>query len=354
MPIATAEAPARAALLGNPSDGYGGRTIAFALADYAATATATGGDAVAAERGAPRPSASPSTQEAEGRALVDAARTCFARHCASIAIPLPGAPPAIDFTTTIPRSVGLAGSSAIVIAVLRVLSTFYAISLAPETLAALALEAETEELGIAAGPQDRVVQANGGLLDMDFARGTVDRLDSELLPPLYLAYHPGAAQPSGAVHGDLRARFERGERAVVDAMATLAGTAAEGREALERHDHARLAALMDRNFDVRRSILELDPRHVRMVDLARSIGASAHFPGSGGAVLGIHQGEEQLSSLREAFTAEGCVLVEPSVAPVARGSASEQVCAAAAEPSTEDELRGQQDEMARKRSNGPA
>ena len=34
-------------------------------------------------------------------------------------------------------------------------------------LALLAWEAETEELGIEAGPQDRVAQAHGGLLDMD-------------------------------------------------------------------------------------------------------------------------------------------------------------------------------------------
>lgn len=323
MPIARAEAPARAALLGNPSDGYAGRTIAFALANFGATATARPAEAAAAEEGA----------EPDGRALVDAARTCFARHCASIDAPLHGRPVAIDSATTIPRSVGLAGSSAIVIAVLRALSDFYDVSLVPETLAALALEAETEELGIAAGPQDRVVQANGGLLDMDFARATVDRLDPELLPPLYLAYDPGAAQSSGAVHGDLRARFERGEHAVVDAMAELAGIAANGREALKRRDRARLAMLVDRNFDVRRSILELDPRHLGMTELARSLGASAHFPGSGGAVLGLHDGPEQLRRLREAFSAEGCVLVEPSVAPAPRGSASEESAAAAARPS---------------------
>ncbi|MGI8593276.1 MAG: mevalonate kinase family protein [Solirubrobacteraceae bacterium] len=307
MPTATAEAPARAALLGNPSDGYGGRTIALALANFAASATVSLG--------------APTSGRRQAEPLVDAAVARFALHCASIGGPLLGPPVAIDFATTIPRSVGLAGSSAIVIAVLRALSASYAVPLAPETLAGLALEAETEELGIAAGPQDRVVQANGGLLDMDFARGTVDRLDPELLPPLYLAYQAGAAQSSGAVHGDLRARFERGERAVVGAMAELAHIAAEGREALERRDPARLAALVDRNFDVRRSILELDPRHVRMVELARSLGASAHFPGSGGAVLGIHEGPEQLRSLREAFTAEGCVVVEPSVAPGSRGSA---------------------------------
>lgn len=49
-----------------------------------------------------------------------------------------------------------------------------------------------------------------------------------------------------------------------------------------------LAALMDRNFDLRRCMFgdtALGARNLRMVELARSHGAAAKFPGSGGAVL---------------------------------------------------------------------
>jgi len=46
---------------------------------------------------------------------------------------------------------------------------------------ALALAVETEDLGIAAGLQDRVAQAYQGLVFMDFERGRNARLDASLL-----------------------------------------------------------------------------------------------------------------------------------------------------------------------------
>ena len=75
----------------------------------------------------------------------------------------------ISFESDIPLQVGLAGSSAIVVAALRVLCRWWRVELPPDELAELALRAESELLGIAAGPQDRVVQSYQGLLDMDFA-----------------------------------------------------------------------------------------------------------------------------------------------------------------------------------------
>lgn len=59
-----------------------------------------------------------------------------------------------------------------------------------------ALEVETEELGITAGLQDRVVQTLEGCISMEFDRQTVETtgngiytsLDVKLLPPIFLAY----------------------------------------------------------------------------------------------------------------------------------------------------------------------
>jgi glucuronokinase len=299
--IARAEAPARAALLGNPSDGYGGRVIAFALRHPRARAAA--GEEVDPAEGI------------DARVLVEAARTRFARHCAQAGRRLDADVGALGVAvhTTIPRSVGLGGSSAIVIAVLRALAARFGVEIEPATLAQLALAAEVEELGIAAGPQDRLVEAHGGLVDMDFTRGRTERLDPRLLPRCFLAWDAGAALDSGDVHATLRARHARGDPAVGEAMAALAGLAAEGRAALERGDHAAIARLVDRNFDLRAAVMELDPRHTRMVALAREQRASAHFAGSGGAVLGVHRGPAHLERLREAFAAEGCELIEPAV-----------------------------------------
>lgn len=63
-----------------------------------------------------------------------------------------------------------------------------------------ALRVETEELGITAGLQDRVIQVKEGAVMMHFTRELVEKsgngeyssIDVSLLPPLFLAYaeHP--------------------------------------------------------------------------------------------------------------------------------------------------------------------
>ena len=54
-------------------------------------------------------------------------------------------------------------------AALRALSAFYRVNLPTEWLPSLALSAETAELGIPAGLQDRVIQTYEGLVYMDFS-----------------------------------------------------------------------------------------------------------------------------------------------------------------------------------------
>jgi glucuronokinase len=55
--------------------------------------------------------------------------------------------------------VGLAGSSAIIVATLRCLMEFYDVDIPPEVQPSLALSVERDELKIGAGLQDRVIQA---------------------------------------------------------------------------------------------------------------------------------------------------------------------------------------------------
>src|SRR4051794_41209011 len=169
------EIPARAALAGNPSDNYGGRTLAVTLPAFRARAQV---------EPAPR-------IDVDGPVAAAALRR-FA-HATGID---PG-PRRIRCSTTIPKQVGLAGSSGIVVAVLRALADAVGVDLPPAELAVIALEAETEELGIAAGPQDRVVQAHGGLVMMDFTgshwRGGA--LDPAPPPPLFVAWRPQPAPP---------------------------------------------------------------------------------------------------------------------------------------------------------------
>jgi glucuronokinase len=293
---ATGRAFARAALLGNPSDGYGGKTIGFVVPDFRAEVTVR-------EATETRLAASGGARE-----LAAAAIARFARRRGE-------APPAVAVAvaTDIPRQVGLGGSSAIVIATLRALCELHDYELDPTALAGLALEVETEELGIAAGPQDRVVQAYEGLVYMDFGQHPGERpyelLDPKLLPPLFVAHMASASASSAPVHADLRRRFDRRDPTVVEAIEEIAALAEAGRRCLLDGDHRGLGELLRANLAARARMIELDPRHLRLVEVASALGAPANYAGSGGAIVGIVPEGRSPQELRRAFAAAGCELV---------------------------------------------
>ncbi len=196
------------------------------------------------------------------------------------------------------------------IATLRALCELHAVELEPLALAACALAVETDDLGIAAGPQDRIAQAYGGLGFMDFAGngGCYERLDPRLLPPLVIAWRAHASEDSGGVHADLRARFQRGEPGVREAIAELTGAAHRARAAVLAGDTGGLAQSVDESFDARRRLMELDPRHVEMVEIARACGAGANYTGSGGAIVAVCREARQRDAVCVALATARCAV----------------------------------------------
>jgi glucuronokinase len=287
-------APARAALAGNPSDGYGGAVLALALPEYRARARVEPAEEMTI------------TPPSE---LVAAAVSRFARvHAGSVPAAAEAEAVAVDWETSIPRGVGLGGSSAIVIATLRALCALHDVTIPEGELAEVALAVETEDLGIAAGLQDRVAQAYGGLTFMDFAGGgrRYERVDPALLPPLVVAWRSDAAEESGVVHSDLRARFARGDPAVRRAMSSLARCAREARAALRARDLRAFGRCVDASFDARRRMLALAPHHVEMIETARERGASANYTGSGGAIVAACNDERHREAVALALEQVGC------------------------------------------------
>jgi glucuronokinase len=136
-----------------------------------------------------------------------------------------------------------------------------------------------------------------------------------LLPPLYLSYHTDFSEPTEVFHNDIRGRFNRGEAKVVGAMKHCADLAAKGRQALLRRDYETLGRLINENFDTRRSIYTLPPWQVEMIEAARRCGASAQFSGSGGAIVGIYQGEAMFRRLSDRLAALHCRTIKPQVVP---------------------------------------
>lgn len=318
-------APARVGLLGNPSDGYGGRTIALAVEQFSATVELEALDGPDIEI-VPGLTDHPIWSGADdfvdridrfgygtGPQLLAAAVRTFVDVCDSVDLPAPDGF-RLSYTSTIPRQVGMAGSSALVVATLRCLSEHVGLEIPDDVLPSIALRTETEQLGITAGLQDRVVQTFGGLVSMDFssmttdgrfgvAHGAYEREDPSSLPPLFLAYRTAAAEPSGNYHSVLRSRFEAGDGLVRDTMRALAGLVVEGRASLRWRDPDRFALLVGENMRLRRRLGPLPEGQVLLVEVAEALDAPATFTGSGGAVVGAYRDQAHLDELTAAYDA---------------------------------------------------
>ena len=71
--------------------------------------------------------------------------------------------------------------------------------------------------------------------------------------------------------------------------------------------------MVNKNFVKRWVIRNLNPKHIRMVELARSLGASGKFAGSGGSIIGTYTDEAMFEKLQAAFEAEKCAVIKPIV-----------------------------------------
>jgi glucuronokinase len=327
-----ATAFARAGLLGNPSDGFHGKTISFVIRNFWAEVRlrpsrklSIGTDWEAEHQFDSIQALSERVVERGfygGGRLIKAAIHRFFRFV-STEFELHRQNFEITYTTNIPRQVGLAGSSAIVVATMRALCKWFDVSIPPHLLASLSLAAESD-LGIPAGLQDRVIQAMEGLVYMDFsasamsceremAYGNYEPLDPALLSNIYIAY-AASGQPTEILHSDLRRRFDANEPSVIAAMKKLAAITDLGKEAILNQDTFRLGELINQNFDVRRSICALHTHHVEMVEAARNVGASAKYCGSGGAIVGLYESDEMMAKLRDALGSLNCRIILPLIA----------------------------------------
>lgn len=334
MDIIRKRAYARAGLIGNPSDGYHGKTISISVRDFWAEVVLYEWDTLEIVLASDDRARFTSIHELAhdvrlhgyygGIRLIKATIRRFADYCRSQGIGLHERNFSIRYETNIPRQVGLAGSSALITAALRCLQAFYGVDMPIDAQPSFVLAVENDELGIAGGLQDRVIQVYEGMVYMDFSpereravRGFrcyhYERLDPRLLPPVYVAYHAQLSEPTEIFHNDIRGRYNRGEPAVVEAMRGFAELAASARDALLAGDVARLGALLNANFDLRRRIYQLPAWQVEMVETARACGASAKFAGSGGAIIGTYDGEGMYDRLREALGRIHCRVLKPKV-----------------------------------------
>lgn len=224
---------------------------------------------------------------------------------------------ALECATTIPRQVGLAGSSATIIATLRALSRFFDAPISRFGMAEMALATEVEDLDIAAGPMDRVIQSYEHVMLLELAgtrtEASYQVLDAGLVPPVLLAWTPSTGRPSGLTHSDLRARWERGDPDVLRAMAEFRNVVDRGVAAMLSGDADAFADAVDRNYELRVSVTDVTDVDARLVQIARDHGAAAKLCGSGGSVVVVPRRDTDVTSLDAAFARADFCTCHPSV-----------------------------------------
>lgn len=322
---------ARAGFLGNPSDGYFGKTISFTMSNFRARVLL-----YPSARLEIRPSKAdlPIFENLAdlyrttrwrgyygGIRIIQALLVRFMDYCRDQNIELEDRNFTIEYESNIPQRLGLGGSSAIITAALRALCQYFDIRIPLPIEANLALETETRELGVPAGLQDRVVQAYEGLVYMDFSRdlmesrgyGIYEKLDPALLRNVYVACRTNLSEGTEVFHNNIRERWRRGDPEVVDAMKTWAGYAEQGRDCLLREDYETLDRLINANFDLRAKIYRISPGNLEMIETARKVGATSKFAGSGGAIVGTYRDEAMYERLRREMQAIGIDIIKPRI-----------------------------------------
>ena len=323
---------ARAGFLGNPSDGYFGKTISFSFTEFCVDLRLTESSRLRFIPGEVDDASFDSPRQLVrdlrlygyygGIRMLKAVSKLFFEYCEEHAIEIADANFTAEYKINIPRLVGLSGSSAICSAMLKALMEFYGVEIPIEEQPTLIMSAERDELGIACGLQDRVAQIYNGLTFMDFERalvestghGRYERLDPKKIPNLYIAYDPRRAEESGKAHKKVKKLFQQQNHDVMAAMTEFADIAQQGRDALVAGRFEKLPALVNANFDLRDKIFNVAEENRRMVMTARTTGASAKFAGSGGAIVGTYEDDAQFAQLARTLEEIGCRTIKPVIA----------------------------------------
>src|SRR5262249_6029411 len=266
---------ARAGFLGNPSDGYFGKTISFSVRNFRARVLLYPSSRIEIKLSKADLPVFENLRELYettrwrgyygGIRIIQALIIRFMDYCRDHGIDLEDRNFTIEYDSNIPQRLGLGGSSAIITAALRALCAYFEVDIPQAVQASLALETETKELGVPAGLQDRVIQVFEGLVYMDFAKETMERQGygcfeapgPGLLPNVYLAYRTSLSEGTEVFHNNVRSRWLAGDPEVVGAMKTWASYAEQGRAALVARDYDTLDELIDANFDLRARVYRI-------------------------------------------------------------------------------------------------
>lgn len=185
----------------------------------------------------------------------------------------------LKISSTIPVAAGLGSGAAVSVAVIRAISAFMGKPLQNDRVSALAFEVEKLHHGTPSGVDNTVVTYAQPVY---FVKGQPLQTFNVGKPFTLLIGDTGIASPTRIAVGDVRTAWQA-DAAYYDALfAKVGAIVEEARRAIESGDNAALGPLMNENHALLREIGVSSPELDRLVDAARSAGASGAKLSGGG------------------------------------------------------------------------
>ncbi|MCO6451897.1 MAG: hypothetical protein J5I90_14035 [Caldilineales bacterium] len=312
--VIVSSAPGRCGIIGNPTDMYGGSVLSCSVS-MRATATLTPADSLILEAGEETCEINTRDDLRPRKDRFDLVRAILEYQR------LPDLRCRIRFDSDIPMQSGMAGSTALVVALLQGILAWQGVHLSRYRLAERARYIELNHLKVVCGYQDAYMTTFGGLNYMDF-RGkqfyrdaeaelfaTVESLDA-FIPglPFVLAY-TGVRHSSGGVHKPLRERWLEGESKIVQSYERIGEIARLGKKALLNAEWPQLGSLMNENHAIQRELGGSGEANEILIQAALdagALGAKLAGAGDGGTIIALWPNPD-IAPLETALRTAGAV-----------------------------------------------
>jgi D-glycero-alpha-D-manno-heptose-7-phosphate kinase len=217
-----------------------------------------------------------------------------------------------------PAGAGIAGSSAMNVAVCAALARWSRLTIEPEALLTLAMNVEAQAIRVPTGLQDYRPAMYGGIAALELtARGphrvALDVDPNELARRIVLAY-TGEPRHSGTNNWEVFKRHLDGDPAVFDAFERIRDTASAVRRALEREDWDDLGRQIAAEWENRKRLAPgvTTAAVDALIARARAAGATAAkvCGAGGGGCLICYGAPSAMDAVREALQAGGARILD--------------------------------------------
>jgi len=217
-----------------------------------------------------------------------------------------------------PAGAGIAGSSALNVAVCAALAAWTRNHYEPEALLQIAMNIEAQAINVPTGLQDYRPAMYGGIaaleLDVDGVRRVPLDIDPREVEKRVVLCYTGEPRNSGTNNWEITKKHIDGDRFVFECFERIRDTAAHMREALVRGDWDRVGAAISEEWDNRKRLAPgvTTAAIDELIARARAAGATAAkvCGAGGGGCLFCYGPPARRGEIRDALAAGGARVLE--------------------------------------------